>query len=81
MVGDSLEPPALVSDLGRLTQLLPRGKDWPALLFEDGVLLSGSTTVQLQGSGVLAPAAQGALVWRTLTQDGPVNDRPIELVD
>jgi hypothetical protein len=81
MVGDSLEPPALVSDLGRLTQLLPRGKDWPALLFEDGVLLSGGTTVQLQGSGVLAPAAQGALVWRTLTQDGPVNDRPIELVD
>jgi hypothetical protein len=81
MQGSSLQGPALVPDQGKLHQLLPRGEDWPALVFEDGRLVMGAAQAKLAGTGVLAPAGDSALIWRTLTQDGPVSDRPVHALD
>jgi hypothetical protein len=81
MQGNALQGPALVPDQGKLRQLLPRGEDWPALVFEYGTLVVGSARAKLVDTGVLAPAGDSALIWRTLTQDGPVIDRPVHALD
>ncbi len=84
MRGTALEAPSLTEDLGRLVQLVPRGVDWPGLVFRDGAettLCVGAAVQPLSGPGHLIPAAGGGLAWRTLTQDGPINDRPIVLGD
>ena len=78
--GELLQGHALVPHQGRLQQLVPRGEDWPALLFEGGTVVVGDTQRTVTGSGHLA-TAQDALMWRTLTQKGPVRDRPILLSD
>jgi len=79
MQGTSLQGPALVPDLGELQQVVPRGEDWPALLFEDGTLVVGDQQSGLSGTGILATTPSAGLVWHTLTQDGPVRDQPVKL--
>jgi hypothetical protein len=79
--GKSLQGPALIPDLGEVQQVLPRGEAWPAVLFKDGTVRVGDFQDQLKGDGILAPSADNGLVWRTLTQDGPVSDRPIQVQD
>ncbi len=80
--GEALEVPAITEDLGSLTQLVARGPDWPGLVFQDGEttrLCAGAEILPLSGAGTLLPGPSGAVIWRTLTQDGPVSDRPIQL--
>ena len=82
LTGSPLQAPALTADLGTLTQLIPMDQDWPALVFtDDGAtqILVGAQTQEAPATGTLGSTKEGTLVWRTLTQDGPVNDRPVIL--
>ena len=65
-------------DRARPVVLRGLGADWPALRCADGSVVVGDQQHKASGKGQLAPAGT-SLVWRTLTQEGPVNDQPIKL--
>lgn len=76
--GEPLQGAAIIPDLGAVVDLIPRAEDWPALRFADGTIVVGDQQHKAAGKGQLAPAGT-SLIWRTLTQEGPVNDQPIKL--
>jgi hypothetical protein len=84
MSGQAIQGPALVEDLGELTQLVPRGEEWPGLVFTrpgGSTVVVGEHREGVPASGTLVPSNDSGLIWRSFTQDGPVLDRPIELSD
>jgi len=82
--GAVLDAPQAHIDLGTVIQVLPTPRAEAALIFEDGdetTLLIGDQKTRLTSGGRLVVGQDGALQWRTLTHNGPVNDRPVTHID